>query len=428
MPDTLINNLINGKYKNPQTGEEINIPMESILIGSGVIKQLNSSLKAANFPKKISIISDENTHFAAGAEIERVLCHEHYEVCSVVMPPDINPDERNIELLNAYTMGSDAFIAVGGGTISDLVKYTSFKRGIPYACVPTCPSVNGFTSSTASMMIDGQKKSLPAHLPKILIADTDILVQAPQRLIISGLGDSLGRTTAQADMLLSHYLLGTEYDQQLFDIQKDYEEKVFELAPELLKKNSESIEYLMRLLIVSGLTMYINGSSRPASGAEHLVAHYMEMMFDEEKYPHTYHGEQIAVTSIAMAKIQEQILAKDEISIEPLIYSEKPILGHFGKELGLKLLEELKGKEIDEGRAAEINKNLRDNWGNIRKEISDIHIKAEKLEEIIKTVRGPYTYKHLCWEHNDFDTAIQNAPFLRNRFTFLDLAICLNSS
>lgn len=427
MPDTLINNLINGKYKNPQTGKKIIIPMKSILIGSGVIKQLNSSLKAANFPKKIAIISDENTHFAAGAEIERILCKE-YEVCSVVMPPDIHPDERNIELLNAYTSTSEAFIAVGGGTISDLVKYTSFKRGIPYACVPTCPSVNGFTSSTASMLIDGQKKTLQAQLPKILIADTDILIQAPQRLIISGLGDSLARTTAQADMMLSHYLLGTEYDQQLFNIQKDYEANVFSLAPELLNRNPEAIEYLIRLLIVSGLTMHINGSSRPASGAEHLVAHYMEMMFDEDKYPHTFHGEQIAVTSIAMAKIQEQILAKDEISIEPLIYSEKPVLGHFGSELGVKLLEELKGKEIDEGRAAEINKILRENWQNIRKEILDIHIKAERLEDIIKSVKGPYTYKHICWEHADFDTAIKNAPFLRNRFTFLDLAMCLNSN
>jgi glycerol-1-phosphate dehydrogenase [NAD(P)+] len=421
VPDRIINELISGNFINPENGNKINVPIKKIIIGAEVIGQLVSCLSEINFPKKISIISDENTHTALGAEIERILC-KNYEVSSIVLPDDIKPNEENIELLNCYCENAEGLIAVGGGTISDIVKYSSFCKNIPYICIPTCPSVNGFSSSTASINIGGYKKSLNAHLPQIILADTEILIDSPHRLIISGLGDSLARPTAQADMLLSHYILGTKYSSFLFEIQKPYEDFVFKNSAKLLKRDKELMENLIRLLIVSGLGMHISGSSQPASGAEHLISHYMEVMF-EDKYPHSYHGEQIAVTSIAVAKIQESILSKNEIKLNPILYSEKPILGHFGKELGTRFLDEIKRKDINEEKAKLVNENLKNNWQNIKNEILKIHIPAQKLEEIISATKGPYTYKHLGWEHSDFDNAVKFSPLTRNRFTFLDLAM-----
>ncbi|HCR85509.1 MAG TPA: hypothetical protein DIV86_02410 [Alphaproteobacteria bacterium] len=426
MPEKLINDLIAGNLKKPETGESIKIPIRKILIGSGVIKQILSLLSELNFPKRISIISDDNTHLAAGAEIERMLCKD-YEVSSVVLPPDLQPDERNIELLHAYTSASEAYIAVGGGTISDIVKYNSFQQKKPYICFPTCPSVNGFTSSTSSLIISGYKKSVQATLPKAIIADTDILVQAPERLIITGLGDCMARPTAQADMLLSHHILGTAYNKYLFDIQNDYEKELFENVNLLAKRSFTAIENLMSLLLVSGLSMHISGSSQTASGSEHLIAHYMEMMFDG-KYPHIYHGEQIAVTSITAAKIQESLLAKELIEIKPIYYQEKPILKKFGEKLGKRFLDEVIKKNITEENAGKLNQKFKENWKDIRQQILDIHISSEKLEEIIKSIKGPFTYKHLTWEHKDYDEAINQCALTRDRFTFLDLAMIVRQN
>lgn len=424
MNENILNELISGKFKNPENGKTLNIPIKKILIGGGKINEIVSLVSELGFPKKISVISDENTHFAAGAEIERLLCKK-FEVSSIVLPDDVHADERNLELLHAYTAGSDAYVAVGGGTISDLVKYLSHQQNKPYICVPTCPSVNGFTSSTSSITIDGYKKSVITTLPQAIIADTDILVQAPDRLIIAGLGDCMARPTAQADMMISHYLLGTKYSKFLFDIQVYYEDLLFTYSSKLMKRDAKAIESLITLLFISGLAMHLNGSSQTASGAEHMIAHYMEILF-EEKYPHTYHGEQIAVTSITAAKIQESILAKEEITISPIYYQEKAILKKFGEKLGKRFLDEVVKKNITDEKAAELNKKLKTEWKNIRKEIQSIHVSSERLEQVIKSIRGPFTYKHLTWEHKDYDMAIKNCPFTRDRFTFLDLAMVVN--
>ncbi len=424
MKNNIINKLTEGKIKNPLSDDFISIPIDVISIESDSLSKLYEYLqgiKTYNKKTKVAVVSDENTHFAAGAEVERNLCRL-FEVSSVVLPDNVNSNMDNVEFLHAFTANSDLIIAVGGGTINDLCKFASFKNSKSYISVPTCPSVNGFTSANASIEVEGIKKSLPAHLPKAVFADVDILVQAPHRLIISGLGDSLARPTAQADWLLSHYLLGTEYNPVCFDILKDCEAELFKKSGKLLDRDYNAIKSLMETLIVSGLSMYIAGSSNPASQGEHLIAHYMEMIFGE-KNPHTYHGEQIAVTSIAMAKLQRQILNIEDLKLHPILHSEAPLYKHFGAEMGAEFLHECSQKEINGSRLSKINGILAEKWDDIRKEISDFSIEAEEMEKIIKSVSGPYTYKHLAWDHDDFQEAVEFAPYLRNRFTFLDLAI-----
>lgn len=430
MKNNIINQLTEGKIKNPITGIFINIPIDEIIIEGGAIKKLNNYLQRINNDKskklKIAVVSDDKTHFAAGAEIERLLC-PNFEISSVVLPDNVNANMDNVNILHAYTLDSEILLAVGGGTINDLCKYCSFINGKRYISVPTCPSVNGFTSANASIEDNGIKKSLGAHLPKAIFADIDILVQAPERLIISGLGDSLARPTAQADWLLSHYIMGTEYNPICFEILEEAEEALFKNSSKILLNDYDTIKSLMELLLLSGLSMYIAGSSNPASQGEHLIAHYMEMVHGDD-IPHTYHGEQIAVTSIAMAKIQRQILNLEEVSLNPIIHSEKPILKHFGEKNGAEFLKECSQKELSGNKLKEANELLENNWDAIKTEINKISLEAQYMEDIIISIKGPYTYKHLAWEHDDFKDAVAYAPYIRNRFTFLDFALGLKSS
>ncbi len=418
----IIKDLIKGKVSDPATGKKLSIPIKKILIDSGVINQIAPFCEKHSLGKRAAIISDENTHLAAGAEVERHLSLNHFEVFSIVMPADLNADDANVEALMPYISSSDFAIAVGSGTISDLTKYVTHKLGKEYICVPTAPSVNGYSSANASIEINGIKKTLPAHLPLAIFMDIDVQVQAPYRLIVSGLGDALARTTAQGDWLMSHLLLNTPYNQFAFDILKEDEEKLFANAEKLLQNDYETILSLCRLSILSGLGMYICGGSYPASQGEHLIHHYMEMMF-EGKYPHTFHGEQIAVTSITSARLQEEVLLIDHLQINPTYYYEKPLLTHFGAEKGTQFLAEVEKKEISADKAKEINARLAKEWHEIKKQILAIHIPSKALEDIIKKIKGPYTYKHLGWQHTDYQAAITHSLYTRDRFTFLDLAM-----
>lgn len=421
MSQQILDDLLQGKYFSTKENRNIYIPIEKVVIASQAIDEMILFIDNIKSSKKVLIVSDENTHLAAGAEVERKLCHKK-EITSLILPSDISADDKNSKILRSYAIDVDLIVAVGGGTISDLCKYTAFLLNKEYICLATCASVNGFSSANASITVDGVKKSLSAKLPKAVFMDIDVIITSPRRLTLSGLGDSLARSTAQVDWLLSHYLLGTYYNQDAFDILYEDEKKLLENPEKLFLKDYDSLITLCRLLILSGIGMYIAGSSAPASQAEHLVAHYMDMKFSDS-YQYFYHGEVIAVTTNTISKIQEDILSHEALRINPLYYSEKPIMLKFGQK-GKELLATLKNKEINEQKAIAVNEMLTKDWQKIKEHINQHRISAEQIENIIKNINGPYTYKHLGWSYEHYNEAINNSAFLRDRFTILDLAMC----
>ena len=118
---------------------------------------------------------------------------------------------QTVEVLRRASADADALVAVGSGTINDVCKYAAAKDGKRYAVFATAPSMNGYASKNAAITIDGHKSSLAAASPVGVFMDLAVLCAAPARMIRAGLGDSLCRSTAQADWLLSHHLLGTPY-------------------------------------------------------------------------------------------------------------------------------------------------------------------------------------------------------------------------
>ncbi|MEI6730671.1 MAG: iron-containing alcohol dehydrogenase, partial [Pseudomonadota bacterium] len=163
-------------------------------------------------------------------------------------PP--KPEKKLAEELAAHYAGHDYFVAVGSGSISDLVKYASHLAKKPYVMIPTAPSMNGYFSITASLIEACKKESYKAHLPIALFADLEIIAAAPTRLIRSGVGDSICRSTAQADWLLSHYLLGTFYNPEPFALVQKQESYIFSHAAKLLAGDKEAMRHLVELLLL----------------------------------------------------------------------------------------------------------------------------------------------------------------------------------
>src|SRR5690606_22810533 len=137
--------------------------------------------------------------------------------------------------------------------------------------------------------------------------DLAVLSAAPERLIRAGLGDSLCRTTSQADWLLAHLLFDKPYRRLPYALLKDDEGPLFAQSAALVRGDGEAMRRLVRTLNLSGFGTAIVGNSEPASQGEHLISHYIDM-FAPASRRLIFHGEQIAVTTLSMARLQHAML------------------------------------------------------------------------------------------------------------------------
>lgn len=367
-----------------------------------------------HWPHDTALVCDNNTWKALGQKLSEALTGADYRITLVNLGSAPKPDMGMVEYICGASANCKAIIAVGSGTINDLVKLSAHRLQKPYAVCGTAPSMNGYLSTNAAIMIEGHKQSLKAALPCAALFDLNVLQSAPDRLTHAGIGDSACRSTAQADWLLSHHLLNTPYDPLPFKLLAPYEADMF-------KGNAEA---LITTLLLSGLGMTLCGGSYPASQGEHLVAHYMEMRFPETSHK-TLHGEQIAVTTLFMSALQHGLLGLP--GVPQWIASSLPdrtyCLKHFGAETGESVWKEWSAKLEAIGNRKQFNERLANNWPEIRMDIARVIIPPSTIERALNQVHAPLSVLDLGWDVEQFTAAAHNAYLIRNRFTFLDLGM-----
>ncbi|MBI3707083.1 MAG: iron-containing alcohol dehydrogenase [Proteobacteria bacterium] len=366
------------------------------------------------------MVSDTATHEIMGGRVERALAGRG-KVFSIVLPGRPHADEETARQIEQSTNGADTLVAVGSGTINDLCKFASARVGKPYVVYGTAPSMNGYVSMNAAITVRGHKKSLPAHAPLGAFLDLGVLAAAPRRMICSGLGDSLCRSTAQSDWLLAHLLLGQSYRVMPFVLLERDEAALFGQSEALLRGDLAAMDSLVRVLLLSGFGTAICGSSHPASQGEHLISHYADMMGDAT-WPQSFHGEQIGVTTLTMARLQERMLAGGVPTVTPDTVDAAALAEEFGEELAPSCWAEFSQKRLDRRKAEATNDVLRSRWGKIRDEIARISLPADYLERILRRAGAPTTPEQLSWPQQFYGRAVNNARLIRNRYTFLDLA------
>jgi glycerol-1-phosphate dehydrogenase [NAD(P)+] len=315
----------------------------------------------------------------------------------------------------------DAIIAVGSGTLNDLVKMVALERGIPQLVFATAPSMNGYTSVSASIMTDGIKRSYRTRTPVAAFFDLGVIAAAPMRLIRAGLGDSLCRATAQADWLLSHLLLGRPYREAPFALLAADEQALFAEVPALIAGDASAMRHLVRTLVLSGFGMTIAGGSFPASQGEHLISHYLEMM-RPDGVELGYHGEQIGVCTLEMARLQHSMLALDTPpALKPGSFSRDQLVGHYGPAIGESCWLECQGKLFTAAQADALNARLATEWDTIRTRIARIAVAPEILTRVLVGAGAATLPGDLEIPADLFADARRHAREIRNRYTFLDL-------
>lgn len=199
----------------------------------------------------------------------------------------------------------DGICSVGSGVLCDLSKFASFIAKKPFIIYATALSMNGYTSSTSSLVKDSVSTSFNAQLPKEVYFDLEILKNAPKDMIKAGFADSMARITAQGDMLLSNKLKGTLYDEALFNPRLPSEGFMLKNIDALLEGEDEFLLNLIENIVLSGISTFLYGSSATTSGGEHAMVHAFSHLFPS-KAGGLLHGILVAGFTVEMIKIQLQ--------------------------------------------------------------------------------------------------------------------------
>ncbi len=299
-----INKLLKGK--KCECGKNHACDIDYVYIENGAISHLKEICENYN---NILIVADENTFGAAGEKTVAVLSDKQIERIIFSGKNVLVPNEDAINTVTENLNGIDMIVGIGSGVIQDLCKYVSFYNNVPYLVVATAPSMDGYASDGAAMITGGMKVTYKAGLPRAIIADTEVLANAPIDMIKAGYGDIIGKFSALNDWKISHCINGEYFCDWIYNLTYEQINRTLKLASGILKRNEESIKTLMESLIIIGILMSFAGSSRPASGSEHHLSHFFEITGIIDNTEYFPHGIDVAFSTVITAVIREKILA-----------------------------------------------------------------------------------------------------------------------
>jgi glycerol-1-phosphate dehydrogenase [NAD(P)+] len=414
-PLALIEDVVGGRYLARETGRPLVSGIRRIAIEptlEGWEGELVGGLELGN---RLAVVADENTARALG---ERV--HHALPGSDLVLLKRPKADEATADMLQQRTWHADALVAVGSGTINDLCKYVTHRTRRPCAVFATAPSMDGYVTSTVSITRDGFKLSLPAQAPVGVFFDLGVMASAPPRMIRAGLGDTICRSTAQADWLLSHLLLGTTYAETPYDLMRADEPVLYRQAHRLLEGDLDAALALTRLLVLSGLGVLVTGTSHCGSMAEHQVSHYVDMF--ARPHPGTLHGEQVGLATWSVARLQARMLASEEPPVlRPLRADPADFERRYGRSAEA-CLAAFGAKPLEEAGTAALNERLRRDWPAIRERLLGVMMPLPEMERVIRAAGLATGPVGLGIEPGFYREAVGHAHEIRDRYSVLDLA------
>ncbi len=413
-----IDALLEGRWIDPDSGRAAPaMPVRSIVIEPSLEGREADLVAGVGLAGRLAVVSDENTYEAMGRRIERALA----DVDGVVLERP-HADMATVKALCERLGFADAVVAVGSGTVNDLCKYAAFLGGKSYAVFATAPSMNGYTTTTASITQAGVKMSLSAQAPLGAFFDLQVNAAAPIELIRSGFGDCLCRSTAQVDWLLSRILLGTPYSESPFTLQEEDEAPLLDGAGALAKGDIEVVTRLIRVLVLCGLGVCITGSTHHGSMSEHMISHYIDM-FAGRDHPGSLHGQQVGVAALSMNRLQNEILgAEAPPEIGPTEIDERSMIARFGEVSGSACIREFRRKAIDRKQAEAINERLAAEWPEVARRLRAVMLAPARLQEAMAAIGAHMTGESLGLAPGFYNEAVLRAREIRDRFSILDVA------
>ena len=407
-------------------------------IGTRIFDELPELVRQLWPEKELIIVADETTWKVAGEQATSILQQKKFRVrAPYIFPakPELHADYACVQAL-VPALSNCNVIAVGSGTINDLVKRASFEAGCDgYLCLATAPSVDGYTSAGAALTVNGYKKTLPCPAPKAILADLNILAEAPMPMLAGGYADLAAKLTAGADWHIADLLQQHRIDRFAWNlVQKNLRQWL--MAPELLlQRDRKAVRNLFTGLAFTGFSMQYFLDSRPASGAEHLFSHIWEMQDLKYQGVSPSHGYKVGVgTLMATALMQEifalpaPLLPQIMKNIPPMTTAEREqqILTVFK---GFPCCDEVRQVAMEKflsGKALQQRRQMiLQNWPQMTRKVHRQLLSFRELKRRLQTLNCPVQPGEIGVHQQQFLDAIWGAGMIRKRYTVLDLLLDL---
>ena len=394
-------------------GREHSMVTRAAIIESGCLKDFEKYMTEYGIAGKRCAIYGQNTYKATAdrhpfAEQEIVLNSEGLHANEISTAEVLAKLEDDVQVL----------IAVGSGTIHDITRFCAYQRGIRFVSCPTAATVDGFCSTVAAMTWYGYKKTMTAVAPEIVVADVDIIANAPMELVRSGVGDIMAKYTALADWRISALLTGEYFCPTIHDITKKAADSVMESVPGIIRGEVEAYANVTYALIMSGIAMQMIGNSRPASGCEHHVSHMIECgpAAFTVRFP-AMHGEKTGVGTVIAAGEYHRLAAIEDITPYLTDYapvSDEDYRAFFGGELAEAVIEENRADCL----AAVTRERLAECWSGIRAIVAEIP-GEDYFFGLLQQLGAKRTLEDIGVSSDDLAVLLDKSPLIRNRLTLM---------
>ena len=409
-----------------------------LLFGAGVLGE-TSGLIGELFPgRPATIVADERTFAIAGARVHDGLWAAGHPVTEpIVFPaqPTLRPDTRHVETLRTALAAMDPAplpVAVGSGTINDLVKRAAHELGLPYVVVGTAASMDGYTASGAALIHEGVKQTFPCAAPVAVVADLDILRAAPKAMTASGYGDLVGKVTAGADWLVADALGIEPVIPPVWELVQGPLRDMIADPARLQRGEPEAVEQLFYGLVITGLAIQMTGSTRPASGSEHQFSHLWEMRGLEHAGEPVSHGFKVGLGTIVSTSLYERLLARDLAALDvAAAVSRWPSWPEMERDirarddhpaLVARALEECRAKYVAPEALRARLQLLRERWPDLRERLRTQLLPLAELRALLATGGCPVEPEQIGLTRAQLRGSYGDARLIRRRYTVFDLA------
>ena len=398
---------------------------------------VDAATKLAKFARahcgsKCLVVSDENTQRVGGEDVERALTDTGKQVSTHQYGAGIFEATESLgEQVRSLAENVDFLVAVGSGTICDLVKYAGDKLKKPVLLYGTAASMNGYTSAITALKVRGLKRTLPCTPAVGVFCNPEHAATAPTRMTAAGVADFLSKCSSSTDWRAAYRLQNVYFCDRPREFFDGTTEMILESAARVPDGDPGAIQNVMEALLLSGCSMVIAGSSAPASGGEHLISHYLDMKAAIYDLPNDFHGTQVGVGTVYTLGLWEKILAlhPDEIDVEACVSKQVPdeqirawIDEDWGETVAPEVHEQWDAKTMSANELRVILGKFRTTLPQLRDELPVDLLPASTVAKAIEESGGPTKPEDLTAPVEEYYNALKRARYIRNRFTVLDLA------
>jgi len=326
----------------------------------------------------------------------------------------LHAEDTLIEEMMKQLDNPEVIVAFGAGTIMDFGRYPAYKLGIPFVAIPTLASSDGFTANICSAILNGQKKSTPMCAPILVVADLDIIKGAPARLVASGINDILAKYISLTDWRIAHLVAGEYFCPMVAELAEHALKLMREAADKYAATGVADHEAMTMAQMESGLTMQLLNHSRAASGAEHLMAHLVDLHPPRFEKAEGIHGECVGVGTFECIKVYHELAKKTPKAkpFQPL--TEEWVREKFGERLMPGIMKENENDVL----ATFPSQNIVDHWDEIRELIAQIP-PVEEMEKLYSDCHCKYRPEDIGIDPSLADEMLEISAAIRNRLTLI---------